>query len=399
MSTTKSSRWKSISLTPLLLLCLLLLVNGCTSKKLATEPQDAISKIEVLQKQEEEIKKEEQKERKEQEEKEVEEKDGQQEESGQQGKQQKRKKKKLKKLKKLPATQRPYVIEGQTYFPVPSAEGYEETGLASWYGDPFHGRKTANGETYDMYGVTAAHKTLPMNTMLLVKNLANGKTTTVRINDRGPFVDGRIIDLSYTTAKKLGVVHRGTEKVQIIALCAAEEQGTDRELLAGSDEYDVDENKEERGKDQEIPVLAVQGKQGKKKKSKAPTRVTGTMCAVIRPDGKKQRIRQDFDKGNFYIQVGSFEEKAKARKLARTFADKGRNVIIQKFAAAGTSLFRVQVFSSTSLKEAKKHKEKLATQGFEHAFVIARDNKPQGKGKKKTARKGSKELAEKIAVK
>ncbi|MDU9048461.1 MAG: septal ring lytic transglycosylase RlpA family protein [Candidatus Electrothrix sp. Rat3] len=403
MSTTKSSRWKSISLTPLLLLCLLLLVNGCTSKKLATEPQDATSEIEVLRKQEEENKKEEQKERKEQEDKEVEKKDGQREEAGQQGKQQK-KKKKLKKRKKLPATQRPYVIEGQTYFPVPSAEGYEETGLASWYGDPFHGRKTANGETYDMYGVTAAHKTLPMNTMLLVKNLANGKTTTVRINDRGPFVDGRIIDLSYTTAKKLGVVHRGTEKVQIIALCAAEEQGTDRELLAGSDEYDVDDagNKEERGKDLEIPVLAVQGKQGKKKKSKAPARVTGAMCAVIRPDGKKQRIRQNFDKGNFYIQVGSFEEKAKASKLARTFAAKGRNVIIQKFAAAGTSLFRVQVFSSTSLKEAKKHKEKLATQGFEHAFVIARDNKPQGKGKKKTARKGGKEsgkgLAEKIAA-
>ena len=382
MSTTKSSRWKSISLTPLLLLCLLLLVNGCTSKKLATEPQDAAAEIEALQKQEEENKKEE---RKEQEEKEAE--DGQQEESEQQGKQ-----KKKKKRKKLPATQRPYVIEGQTYYPISSAEGYEETGFASWYGDPFHGRKTANGETYDMYGVTAAHKTLPMDTMLLVKNLANGKTTTVRINDRGPFVDGRIIDLSYTTAKKLGVVHHGTEKVQIIALCAAEEQGIDQELVADADDAG---NKEERGKGEGVPVLAVQGK---KKKSKAPARATATMCAVIRPDGKKQRIRQDFDKGNFYIQVGSFEEKAKARKLARTFAAKGRNVILQEFAAAGTSFFRVLVFSSTSLKEAKKHKEELAQQGFEHAFVIARDKKPQGKGNK-TAPKGSKGLSERIAGK
>ncbi|MCI5166416.1 MAG: septal ring lytic transglycosylase RlpA family protein, partial [Candidatus Electrothrix sp. GM3_4] len=179
---------------------MLLLVNGCTSK-FATERPNAPSEIEAFQKQEEENKKKKQKEkaeRKEQkkqeeqaEQKEKAEKEAeaiQQKESKQRGKQQKKKKR-----KKRPGTQRPYVIKGQSYHPVSSAEGYEETGFASWYGDPFHGRKTANGETYDMYGVTAAHKTLPMNTMLLVKNLTNGKTATVRINDRGPFVDGRII--------------------------------------------------------------------------------------------------------------------------------------------------------------------------------------------------------------
>jgi rare lipoprotein A len=392
MRTLKSSESKNLFLAPLLFLCLLLLINGCANKKLSAEAQEE-AEIEKLQQQEKEIKKKERNERKEQEEKET--------EDGQQGKRQKKKKR-----KKLPATQRPYVIEGQTYYPVSSAEGYEETGLASWYGDPFHGRRTANGETYDMYGVTAAHKTLPMNTLLLVKNLANGKTATVRINDRGPFVDGRIIDLSYTTAKKLGVVQNGTEKVQIIALCAAEEQEPDREVAARSDEDDTEEREE---REDGVPVLAAKGKEkesGTKKKSQKTSRVAGAMCAVIRPDGKKQRIRQDFDKGTFYIQVGSFEEKAKARELARTFAAKGRNVIIQEFAAAGTSLFRVQVFSSTSLKEAKKQNEKLKKQGYEHAFVIARDNKPQGKGEK-TSRKDGKEsgkesgkgLAEKIAGK
>jgi rare lipoprotein A len=359
-------------------------VNGCTSKKLELvapqdvddieDVEDAAAEIEALQKQEEEKKREEQKKKKDQKEQEVKEaEDEQQEKSEQQGKQQKKKKR-----KKLPGTQRPYVIEGQTYYPISSAEGYEETGLASWYGDPFHGRKTANGETYDMYGVTAAHKTLPMDTMLLVKNLTNGKTVTVRINDRGPFVDGRIIDLSYTTAKKLGVVHHGTEKVQIIALCAAEEQ-------------DDGKNKEGREEEEGVSALAMKGK---KKKFKPSARKTGTMCAVIRPDGKKQRIRQDFNKGNFYIQVGSFEEKKKARELARTFAGKGRDVVIQEFAAAGASLFRVLVFSSTSLKEAKKYKEKLAKQGFEHAFVIARDKKD-----KKTSQNDSKGLTEKIAGK
>ena len=377
MSTMKSSGWKSISLTPLLLLCLLLLANGCTSKKLAIDSQDVTSELEALQQKEKEKKKKKKK-----------------EQEGKEAEDEQKQKHKKKKGKKPPATQRPYVIEGQTYYPVSSAEGYEETGFASWYGDPFHGRKTANGETYDMYGVTAAHKTLPMNTMLLVKNLANGKTTTVRINDRGPFVDGRIIDLSYSTAKELGVVRHGTEQVQIIALCAAEEQGTnqaDQDVVARSDEDDTKEG----GKEEGVPVLAAQVK---KKKSKKTARVTGAMCAVIRPDGKKKRIHQDFDKGNFYIQVGSFEEKAKARKLARTFAAKGRHVILQEFAAAGTSLFRVQVFSSTSLKKAKKHKGKLAKQGYEHAFVVARDKEPQGKGKK-TARKGSKGLSEKIAGK
>ncbi|RWX47367.1 rare lipoprotein A, partial [Candidatus Electrothrix communis] len=345
MSTTKSSRWKNLVLAPLLLLCLLLLMNGCMRKKLYSESRNPASEIEALEKKEEEKRK------KEQEKKEAE--SGQQEESEQQGKQQKKKKR-----KKLPATQRPYVIEGQTYCPISSAEGYEETGLASWYGDPFHGRKTANGETYDMYGVTAAHKTLPMNTMLLVKNLTNGKTTTVRINDRGPFVDGRIIDLSYTTAKKLGVVQHGTEKVQLIALCATNEQDTDQELVADAAEENQGGRKKEKEEEGGIPVLVAQGKMKISKarsqaKSQALVRDTGAMCAVILPNGKKQRVRQDFDKGNFYIQVASFEKKKKARKLARTFAGKGRNVIIQEFAAAGASLFRVLVFSSTSLKEVK----------------------------------------------
>ncbi len=384
MSTMKSSRWKSIPLTLLLLFCLLL-VNGCTNKKLANESQDAAAEIEAL------LKKEEEKKKKEQGGEEAE--DGQQEEAEQQEK---------KKRKKLPPTQRPYVIEGQTYSPISSAEGYEEIGLASWYGDPFHGRKTANGETYDMYGVTAAHKTLPMNTMLLVKNLANGKTTTVRINDRGPFVDGRIIDLSYTTAKELGVVQHGTEKVQLIALCATNEQDTDQELVADAAEENQEERKKEKDEEGGIPVLVAQGKMKISKArsqttSQALPRTTGAMCAVILPNGKKQRVRQDFDKGNFYIQVASFEKKKKARELARTFAGKGRNVIIQEFAAAGASLFRVLVFSSTSLKEAKKHKKELAQQGFEHAFVIARDDPP--KKSKKIAQKGSKGLADKIAVK
>ncbi len=86
-------------------------------------------------------------------------------------------------------------------------------GTCSYYGKKFHGRKTANGETYDMYAFTAAHKTLPFNTILLIENLSNGKTVQVRINDRGPYKKGRILDLSYSAAKKIGMIGSGTAKI------------------------------------------------------------------------------------------------------------------------------------------------------------------------------------------
>ena len=109
-------------------------------------------------------------------------------------------------------TYKPYTVLGQTYFPLGSAEGYAETGVASWYGPTFHGKKTANGERYDMYQMTAAHRILPMQTRLVVKNLDNGRTAEVRVNDRGPFVNNRIIDLSYAAADALGVVGPGTAR-------------------------------------------------------------------------------------------------------------------------------------------------------------------------------------------
>ena len=115
-------------------------------------------------------------------------------------------------------TQRPYVINNRKYYPLPSSEGFVEQGIASWYGKDFHGRATSNGETYNMYDITAAHKLLPMHTMLLVQNLDNGRQTIVRVNDRGPFVQGRIIDLSYGSAKKVGLVNAGTARVKITAL-------------------------------------------------------------------------------------------------------------------------------------------------------------------------------------
>ncbi len=221
---------------------------------------------------------------------------------------------------KLKGTQKPYHINNKTYYPLPTAQGYRETGLASWYGSDFHGKKTSNGERYNMNARTAAHKTLPMGTVLLVKNRENGKKTTVRINDRGPFVEDRIIDLSYVTARELGILGKGTAKVEIIALGeTTEEPGGEKE--------------------QSTPHF-----------KKVP----------------------DFNFGKFYIQIGAYTNQQNAEHLARSFLRKGRNVAIQQFFTPQNTYYRVQVFAGTSLKNAHLFQQQLANSRFPGAFIIAR---------------------------
>ncbi len=214
-------------------------------------------------------------------------------------------------------TQRPYIINNKVYYPIPSAQGYSEKGVASWYGRKFHGRKTSNGETYNMYGKTAAHKTLPMNTMLLVKNLENGKKSIVRINDRGPFAKRRIIDLSFHTAKELGIIKNGTAKVVIIALA-------------------------------------------EKKNFTSGKRTSPKLNA------------QSFNTGQFYVQVGSFTVKKNADRLAKKFTVQKRNVLIKKFVNEKKIFFRVWVFAGKTLNKARRVEKYLSLNGFPDSFVIAR---------------------------
>ncbi|TLD97841.1 septal ring lytic transglycosylase RlpA family protein [Helicobacter jaachi] len=113
------------------------------------------------------------------------------------------------------ATMRPYQVAGKWYYPEKVSLGDKFDGYASWYGPDFHAKQTSNGETYNMYAHTAAHKTFPMNTVVKVLNVENGKSTIVRINDRGPFVEGRIIDLSNAAAQDIDMVKVGTAKVRL----------------------------------------------------------------------------------------------------------------------------------------------------------------------------------------
>ncbi len=112
----------------------------------------------------------------------------------------------------------PYTVNGRTYYPLKSAAGYRQRGIASWYGRPFNGQKTSDGETYNMYAMTAANKVLPLPSYALVRNLNNNRTVIVRVNDRGPFYPHRIIDLSYAAAARLGILATGTAPVEVEGL-------------------------------------------------------------------------------------------------------------------------------------------------------------------------------------
>ncbi|WP_281645127.1 septal ring lytic transglycosylase RlpA family protein [Parendozoicomonas sp. Alg238-R29] len=135
----------------------------------------------------------------------------------------------------------PYSLNGKTYTPRSTAAGYVRKGTASWYGAKFHGYKTANGEIYDMYGMTAAHKTLPLPSYVRITNLENNRSVIVRVNDRGPFHGNRLIDLSWAAAKKLGYQSKGVAQVKIEGIDTSPEgmlafkRATQKTLKSGTD--------------------------------------------------------------------------------------------------------------------------------------------------------------------
>lgn len=132
----------------------------------------------------------------------------------------------------------PYEALGKRYVPVASSDGYRKRGTASWYGKKFHGKRTSSGEKYDMYKMTAAHRTLPLPSYVRVTNLDNDKSVVVRVNDRGPFLHNRLIDLSYAAAYKLGIIGNGTGRVEVQAIsrksAGAQVASTDPSPSAGA---------------------------------------------------------------------------------------------------------------------------------------------------------------------
>jgi rare lipoprotein A len=214
-----------------------------------------------------------------------------------------------------PKQSKPYQIDGVWYYPRADADGFRQSGLASWYGAPFHGRKTANGETYNMHGISAAHKTLPFNTVVNVRNLDNGRDIRVRINDRGPFVRNRVIDLSYGAARQIGLVGPGTARVELIALGAV-----------------TDANQSVTGKRTYAPV--------------------------------------DYNSGRFTFQVGAFRDRGNAERLKLKLGRAYKNAHISIFDTGDGLYYRVRVGDFASLEEARKGEEILLRGGYP-AFVVA----------------------------
>lgn len=217
----------------------------------------------------------------------------------------------------LPETKQEYVVGGETYRVMGTSRGYVETGIASWYGGKFHGRKTASGEVYDKEKYTAAHRTLPLGTFVKVKRIdGRGDSVVVKVNDRGPFVDDRIIDLSAAAARQLQILDEGVAEVTVTAL--------------GEEVF--------------------RGKSG----------------ITLRP-------RPDYGSGSFSVQVGAFTVKENAQRLAMEMRRTHGTADVSLYDRGDKIFFRVRVGRFQARDKAEKFRDQLIDQGgFYSAFVVAR---------------------------
>ncbi|MGB5325609.1 MAG: septal ring lytic transglycosylase RlpA family protein, partial [Pseudomonadales bacterium] len=230
-----------------------------------------------------------------------------------------------------------YTVFGKSYRVLDDARGYRERGPASWYGKKFHGRSTANGERYDMYQMTAAHKHLPLPSYVRVRNLENGREIIVRVNDRGPFHGNRIIDLSYAAATKLGMLRNGTAEVEIEVIdAAAWQQARKRETSA-----------------QPEPLLQKQKPQQTqlaKQVAVDPTRQQQSSGEVAGTNMPALPVAALAGSGRHYLQVAAFSELEKAQGVQNSLLQRlnrgeipalAHNVVIHPVDNA--DLYRVRI--------------------------------------------------------
>jgi rare lipoprotein A len=212
--------------------------------------------------------------------------------------------------------QKPYTVNGNRYKPLSSHEGFVQEGIASSYGRDFHGRKTSSGEPFDMNAMTAAHKTLPLGVYVRVLHKRTGREIVVRINDRGPFVRERVIDLSEGAARKLGMIQEGLAAVRITAL------GYKTDQAGGEPQY------------------------------RAPT---------------------SYDNGSFALQVAALKNRANAYRYADELRGKYGAADVQEATVGGNMFYRVRLGRYSSLRAAQSAQESFERKGFPGNFVVAAD--------------------------
>ncbi len=229
-----------------------------------------------------------------------------------------------------------YEVLGKRYEVMPSSHGYQERGVASWYGKKFHGNLTSNREPYDMYAMTAAHKSLPLPTYVRVRNLRNNKSVVVRVNDRGPFVHNRIIDLSYAAALKLDMVKDGTSLVEVTAISFDKPPG-DRPVRQSSPAERPPADRPQGGLPQDDPVPS------------------------------QPRVSENL----IFVQVGAFGERANAERRLGLLSHAGiSDAFVHEEQVNGGTLYRVRIGPVADVVQYDVLVEELENIGIMDPYLI-----------------------------
>ena len=264
----------------------------------------------------------------------------------------------------------PYQIEGVWYYPAVDYN-YDETGIASWYGEQFHAKTTANGDVFDMNAVTAAHRTLPLPSVVEVTNLENGRTIQVTVNDRGPYARGRIIDLSRRSAQLLGIEQKGTAKVRVRILAEPSRQLA-MQYTGGKDNSGLVETNGVRGAPRSTVATAeIPGTPAAPKPPQAkgvPVTATMTTPTVVTPATDTVKVVQ-VRPTNIYVQAGAFSEYNNANRVRSSLSGLGP-INISQANAGKQIMFRVRLGPIASVAEADKLLERVAASGYPEARVI-----------------------------
>jgi len=293
-----------------------------------------------------------------------------------------------------------YVVFGKRYYTKASSKGHVERGPASWYGKKFHGRKTSNGERYNMYAMTAAHKTLPLPTYVRVINLTNGRSTVVRVNDRGPFHGNRIIDLSYSAARKLGMAAKGVEMVEIRTIDPNNPK-SDRQdgFLASADDTFATKIKARRPKTRKTgarkkavarktPAVAKPARRAEKTVTRMvktkrpgapPINTSGRVADTAEPPTPEPKVAVftprkksgQTPRSLLYLQVGAFGSHVNAEHLRRRLVNRiAEQVRIRTLDDNGTPWHKVQVGPLASQQSARDLSRQLASLGLKGSHVV-----------------------------
>ncbi len=242
----------------------------------------------------------------------------------------------------------PYTVLGQSYTPREDYN-YAETGMASWYGDDFHNKRTANGETYNMRAITAAHRTLPLPSIVRVTNLENGKSIIARVNDRGPYVKNRIIDVSEKGAELLGYKNKGIAKVKV-EIMPMESRALKEAMLS---------------KDNSSKIYAA----AKKNTLTATPAAIAANTVTAQPQVQKNAVATANETGSFFVQVGAFSDYEKAKQMAAAMERFGRVSIYEAYLSKD-GVYRVRLGAYHSRDEALQILDRVLDYGHADVTIV-----------------------------